>query len=265
LTAEAAENSFKKVKSDMLCDLAVNIYVTLSCSFRKTKVKMEFSVWNIETSLPVLLAVITIENLKVDSSLTTFHELLACARSLELKYRNQSIGMVDGVEHARQLFHAIGIDPTKRRPSSEALLNRTLKNKEIHQVNSLVDAGNWCSLDFLLPICVYDSNKIQGQVSIRKGYPGEEYMALNNQIMNLADRYVIADEKGAFGSPMTDSQRTAVDENTRAATLVIFAPGTYDKNLLITQAQLFAQRVLGACGGSLKHLGTFGSQQVING
>jgi DNA/RNA-binding domain of Phe-tRNA-synthetase-like protein len=226
---------------------------------------MEFSVWNIETSLPVLLAVITIDNLKVGSSHAAFNELLACARPLESKYRNQPIGTVDGVEHARRLFHAIGIDPTKRRPSSEALLNRALKNKEFHPVNSLVDAGNWCSLDFLLPICVYDSDKIQGRVSIRKGNPGEEYMALNNQIINLADRYVIADEKGAFGSPMTDSQRTAVDENTRAATLVIFAPGAYDKNLLINQAQLFAQRVQAACGGSLKYIGTFGSQQVING
>jgi DNA/RNA-binding domain of Phe-tRNA-synthetase-like protein len=118
-------------------------------------------------------------------------------------------------------------------------------------VNSLVDVGNWCSLDFLLPICVYDSNKITGQISVRIGKPGESYLALNNQTIHLHERYILADEKGAFGSPMTDSQRTAIDLNTHNATLVIFAPVQYDKILLTKQASIFAQRVNKICGGTV--------------
>lgn len=221
--------------------------------------------WNSETSLPVLLAVITMENIKVDSSTAAFNQLLICARSLNLKYQNQPIGSVDGVEHARRLFHAIGLDPTKRRPSSEALLNRALKNKEFHPVNSLVDVGNWCSLDFLLPVCIYDSAKINGQVAVRKGLVNETYLALNDQMIDLHDRYVIADDRGAFGSPITDSQRTAVNLNTQAAILTIFAPGTFDKLLLLKNALLFAQRVMITCGGYYKPIEILDNRQDAHG
>ena len=40
---------------------------------------------------------------------------------------------------ARQLYRNIGIDPTKNRPSSEALLRRTLKGHGLYQINSVVD------------------------------------------------------------------------------------------------------------------------------
>lgn len=210
--------------------------------------------WHIETNLSANLAVINLEGITVNQQKTAFESLGQCAKSLHSKYQGTSIGGVEGVRFARCLFRAIGIDPTKHRPASEALLNRALKGKSFYSVNMLVDAGNWCSLDFLLPICVYDSEKIKGQVRIRKGKEQESYIGLNNRIVNLNNRYVISDEIGPFGSPITDSQRTAVNHTTTKASLVIFVPKDYDNVLLRQRAELFAQRVRNICGGRLKSI-----------
>ena len=50
----------------------------------------------------------------------------------------------------------IGIDPTKTRPSSEALLRRVRKGDHLPRINTLVDICNWCSLEFQLPYGLYD-------------------------------------------------------------------------------------------------------------
>lgn len=207
--------------------------------------------WDITTPLPIQIAVIYTDNIQVNAGDEAFQHLRECALDYKRRYSGCSIGYIEGIQSARNLFRAIGIDPTRRRPSSEALLNRVLKGKELYSVNSLVDIGNWCSLEFLLPICVYDTDKIVGQVTIRLGKEGESYLGLNDRTINLHNRYVIADERGPFGSPITDSQRTAVDTNTQRATLGIFAPGDYDTALLNEKAHVFASRVKDICGGEV--------------
>jgi DNA/RNA-binding domain of Phe-tRNA-synthetase-like protein len=210
--------------------------------------------WSIEANLPIRLAVIEIEGVTVSNDKAGFERLKECAQLYKSKYEGTPIGSVDGIQFARDLFRNIGIDPTKHRPASEALLNRALKEKELYSVNTLVDVGNWCSLDFPLPTCVFDADKIKGDVKVRKGKQGESYIGLNNRPVNLSNRYLITDETGAFGSPMTDSQRTAVNPDTKRAILIIYAPKDYDTNLLREQANLFAQRAIDICKGKLKNI-----------
>ena len=42
----------------------------------------------------------------------------------------------------RMMYKRVGIDPTKTRPSSEALLRRVRRGDELPRINSLVDAIN---------------------------------------------------------------------------------------------------------------------------
>lgn len=202
---------------------------------------------NIEAKIKV--STIHISELTVDEQLNAFDELINLAREYKEKFQKLSIGEIPGVQEARKLFRAINLDPTKHRPSSEALLRRALKNKPFHKINSLVDTGNWCSLDFLLPICVYDQDKIQGEVTVRLGNKDEFYLAHNDRIISLTDRYVLADESGAFGSPITDSVRTAVDLETVNSLLVIFAPYEIDPDQLNDNSAKFSERVRKYCGG----------------
>ncbi|MBN1997742.1 hypothetical protein JW935_09330 [candidate division KSB1 bacterium] len=210
--------------------------------------------WTITQNLPVQIALLELVNIAVDRSKRAFERLQQCAADYHNRYQGTNISRVPGVQHARSFFRAIGIDPTKRRPSSEALLNRALKQKELYSVNSLVDTGNWCSLDFLLPICVYDADKIRGDVSLRLGQAGESYLALNNFEANLEGRFLLADTLGPFGSPITDSQRTAVNRDTRAAFLLIFAPADYETEQLKIQTETFLTRTVEMCGGECKEM-----------
>ena len=57
----------------------------------------------------------------------------------------------------RAMYRRTGLDPTKRRPSSEALLRRVRKGEPLPRINSLVDVCNWCSLEFQLPYGLYQS------------------------------------------------------------------------------------------------------------
>ncbi len=77
------------------------------------------------------------------------------------------------VDATREMYKRVGIDPTKRRPSSEALLRRVRKGEPFPRINSVVDVCNWCSLEFQLAYGLYDAAKIEGGVTLRIGHPGE--------------------------------------------------------------------------------------------
>ena len=167
-------------------------------------------------------------------------------------YSDVAISEIPGVDQARNLFKEIGIDPTKRRPSSEALLRRGLKNKGYNSINTLVDIGNWCSLEFLLPICVYDAVSIMGKLHGRMGKSGDGYIAIDNQYLDLNNRYLISDDKGALGSPIKDSLRTRVTSTTTEAVLLIYAPGYVSESRLMVQLEIFIKRVQKYYGGIVK-------------
>ena len=197
------------------------------------------------------LAVIEMQNISVTNEKKAYNKLLECAEEYAQNYQNVNIGDVPGVMNARTLFRSIGMDPTKHRPSSEALLRRALKGLDYFSINTIVDIGNWCSLDFLLPICVYDADKTEGEITARLGREGESYFGHNKREVNLHNRYLIADEKGPFGSPITDSVRTGVDVKTKNVILIIFAPQDFVEEILQKQMGIFAERVIEICGGKL--------------
>lgn len=207
--------------------------------------------WKIEKNTPIKLGIINIKNVLVTDEKTAYNEILNCAAEYAEQYQNTNISEIPGIANSRSLFRSIGMDPTKHRPSSEALLRRALKGKDYFSINTLVDIGNWCSLDFLLPICVYDTDKTEGNFKVRLGKEDESYLGHNNRQVNLHNRFLVADKNGPFGSPITDSIRTAVDTNTKNVILIMFTPLGYDVQLLKKQLNIFAERVFSICGGTI--------------
>ncbi len=124
----------------------------------------------------------------------------------------------------RAMYRRVGIDPTKRRPSSEALLRRVLRGDALPRVNTLVDICNWCSLELQLPYGLYDADRIEGPVVLRLGDPGEEYAGIRKDAIHVGGRLTLADARGAFGNPTSDSARTMVTPATERALAVIFVP-----------------------------------------
>lgn len=131
----------------------------------------------------------------------------------------------------RTMYKRIGVDPTKTRPSSEALLRRVRKGDALPRINSLVDVINWCSLETQLPFGLYDADRIVGPVILRRGVTGESYPGIRKDDVHVADRLVLADDLGAFGNPTSDSARTAVTEATTSALVVIFVPAQLEAHI----------------------------------
>jgi DNA/RNA-binding domain of Phe-tRNA-synthetase-like protein len=134
----------------------------------------------------------------------------------------------------RQMYKHVGIDPTKTRPSSEALLRRLRKGDELPRINSLVDIINWCSVESQLPFGLYDLSRIAaagGRVTLRLGRPDETYAGIRKDDVHVAGRLVLADDAGAFGNPTSDSARTMVTVMTTRALVVIFVPASVDRGI----------------------------------
>ena len=94
---------------------------------------------------------------------------------LRRRYPEAKSADIPGAADARALYKAVGLDPTKTRPSNEALLRRVLKGEALYTVNTLVDALNLCSLRAQLPFGLYDLDRLEPPVVLRKGLAGESY------------------------------------------------------------------------------------------
>lgn len=205
---------------------------------------------NLQNDLAVQVACFLIKGMTVREDPQAYQKIIDCGNAYRERYAGVNISEVEGVGNARRLFRALKIEPTRNRPASEALLRRALKEKGFFSVNNAVDVANWCSLDFLLPVCAYDAGKIVGEVSLREGLPDENYSGINRRTVNLAGRYALVDESGPFGSPITDSLRTAIGTATVQGWFILFAPDDYDPSLLRQQAETMRDRLIQFCGGT---------------
>jgi DNA/RNA-binding domain of Phe-tRNA-synthetase-like protein len=129
---------------------------------------------------------------------------------------------LDGIKEWRSIFKTTGKDPNRYRHSAEALYRRIAKQNYLQSVHSAIDLNNFFSLEYQIPIGVYDWDKLNGNVELRLGNDNEEYAGLNGRPNNLEKLIVSADDLGPFGSPFVDSERTAVTEETSNALQIIY-------------------------------------------
>jgi len=131
------------------------------------------------------------------------------------------------VTPVRTMYKRVGLDPTRTRPSSEALLRRVRKGDSLPRINAMVDVCNWCSMAFQLPYGLYDAARLEGDViELRLGRDGECYDGIRKDTVHVDGRITLADARGPFGNPTSDSARTMVTTSTCDALLVVYAPAS---------------------------------------
>jgi DNA/RNA-binding domain of Phe-tRNA-synthetase-like protein len=179
----------------------------------------------------------------------------AALAAAEASVRANPPGEVTAV---RTMYKRVGLDPTKTRPSSEALLRRIRKGDSLPRINSMVDVCNWCSLEFQLPYGLYDAAHIAGDVELRIGRPGESYPGIRKDDVNVGGRITLADRFGPFGNPTSDSSRTMVTTATTGAVLVVFAPSEVDARQLAQVLDVTSRRMseFTGCRETARELGS---------
>lgn len=170
---------------------------------------------------------------------------------LVTSYAGRQPSDIPGVAETRALFHRLDIDPTKTRPSSEALLRRVLQGKGLPRVNPAVDVCNLCSLEHQLPLGLYDREAVRGAIRVRVGGEGEGYPGIRKQRVNLQGRLLLADEDGPFGAPTSDSARTSVGINAHQLVVAVFCPRERGGDQLTAALESIADRLTRYCAASI--------------
>jgi DNA/RNA-binding domain of Phe-tRNA-synthetase-like protein len=178
-------------------------------------------------------------------------EIAGECQSLRARYGDGKSSEVPGAADARTLYKALGIDPTKTRPSNEALLRRALKGEGLYRINTLVDALNLASLREQLPFGLYDLERVRPPVTLRLGAAGESYEGIRKGPVQVAERPVLVDAEGPFGNPTSDSLRTSITLATTRCLAVAYAPAGYSPARLDDVLDRTAATLTKACGGQV--------------
>jgi DNA/RNA-binding domain of Phe-tRNA-synthetase-like protein len=196
------------------------------------------------------IGVLTIEGVAVRASDPLLDaEVDSLCSSLRERYGQGRSSELPGAQDARALYKALGIDPTKTRPSSESLARRALNGETLYRINTLVDALNLVSLREQLSFGLYDLRRVHPPVTFRKGRPGEAYEGIRKGSVNVEGRPVLVDAEGPFGNPTSDSLRTSITPETRDALVVAYVPASCDAARLGSVLTRTADTLVRFCGG----------------
>lgn len=133
-----------------------------------------------------------------------------------------------GIAATRRVYRACGKDPSRYRPASEALIRRQLKQKDLYQIDTLVDLINLASIAYGYSIGGFDASKFVGDtMTLGVGREGEPYEGIGRGMINIAGLPVYRDAKGGVGTPTSDNERTKIDINTTHLLVLI---NGYDGN-----------------------------------
>ncbi len=140
------------------------------------------------------------------------------------------------VKDNKDAYRRLGKDPNRYRPSSESLLRRIASGKDLYAINNVVDILNLSSIKSGYSICGYDFDSIQGNISMGIAQADEPYEGIGRGELNIECLPVFRDEKGAFGTPTSDSVRTQVKlETTRFLMIIIGFDNAANINLMLDE------------------------------
>lgn len=145
-------------------------------------------------------------------------EIIAGIQS-ELKI--ETVSQKATIKATKDAYRKLGKDPSRYRPSAEALTRRTVNGKGLYWINNIVDLLNLISLESGFSIGGYDVDKIEGAIEFGVGMANEPYQAIGRGELNIENLPLFRDDLGAFGSPTSDSLRTMVSDHTTQFLMVI--------------------------------------------
>ena len=142
--------------------------------------------------------------------------------NLYLEMQENPVTQREGIAEWRRLWKKLGADPNRYRHSAESLMRRISKQNYLTPYHSGVDLNNFFSLQYEIPVGLYDVDKLQGDIEIALGNEDTGYEGLNGRFNSLNNILYSYDAEGAFGSPFVDSKRTSISEETTEALQIFY-------------------------------------------
>lgn len=141
-------------------------------------------------------------------------------------YTVDSVKDIDAIRATRDAYRALGKDPSRYRPSAEALCRRVLRGMQLYRVSTVVDLVNLVSMETGYSIGGFDADKIVGdRLVLGVGSDGEPYEGIGRGPLNIASLPVYRDGAGGIGTPTSDNERTKIDLATSHLLLIVNSYG----------------------------------------
>ena len=145
-----------------------------------------------------------------------WQEIDAFTQALRASETPDTIKLQPAIAATREAYRRLGKDPSRYRPSAEALRRRLLRGLELYRIDTLVDLINLVSLRTGYSIGGFDVDKIQGtDLCLGVGHANEPFEGIGRGPLNIEGLPVWRDAQGGIGTPTSDHERTKMDVGTR--------------------------------------------------
>lgn len=150
---------------------------------------------------------------RINTTCKTLQEGLAIAAIKDLP----------AIDSSKKGYKAAGKDPSRYRLSADSLLRRIVNGKGLYKINNVVDLLNLVSIKTAFSIGGYNSDCIEGTIRFGIGKKEEVYEGIGRGKLNIEGLPIFRDNKGAFGSPTSDSLRTQIDTKCESFLMIIIS------------------------------------------
>lgn len=199
-----------------------------------------------------------IRNVKVES---TNEEIEKLRRQVfeEARKRHTLETLKDNptVRAYRDFFWSLDIDPTKTRPSGEALLRRVLQGKEIPKISNVVDAYNLASLTMIIPLSGFDLEKVFPPLTVRFSNENDVFHGICMKVPLKLERkmLVLADQKMVLCIyPHRDADETKITDKTRNVLVVGYGAPKIDERTLGSTVETALNFIRSVAGGEIDEI-----------
>jgi DNA/RNA-binding domain of Phe-tRNA-synthetase-like protein len=162
----------------------------------------------------------------------------------------------------RDFYWKLDIDPTKTRPSGEALLRRVLHGEELPNISTAVDAYNLASMKTAIPISGFDLDRIAHPFQVRFAKENETFIGISMKTPILLRRnmLVLADEKQVLCIyPYRDCDFTKITLKTRNVVLVGYGVAGTKSTQVQEAVEMALSFITEVAGGKIVALDVFRS------
>jgi len=152
----------------------------------------------------------------------------------------------------RDFFWSVGVDPTKTRPASEALVRRVLTGGKLPTINTAVDAYNLASAVTGIPIGAFDADALSGGLTMRFAGEGERFtgIGMEKPVMLREKQVIVTDAEQVIAVyPYRDSDATKVTMDTKNILILACGVPRVDREKVIAAYEVCAGYLRGYTGG----------------
>lgn len=153
---------------------------------------------------------------------TLWDEITEECNRIASKYKIEEIKLRPGIAATRVAYKALGKEPNRYRPSSEAMCRRIVNGKGLYRMTALIDIINLVSIRSGYSIGGFDADRIVGDsLTLDAGNHDDVFCGIGRGPLNIEGLPVYRDEIGGIGTPTSDEERTKLTPDTTNLLMLI--------------------------------------------